>query len=111
MRLGQLTNPVTIKRATAVRDDYGHDALTYSDVYSPLMVHVVEDSQSVVDDDADGRSRRAVARFTASWTSDLDIQQRDQVVWDGDTWEVETFFNLRGQNKFVEFTAVRLERE
>jgi len=112
MRLGQLTIPVTLKRATvSSRDAYGHDVLTYSTLISPLMVTVTEAPQSMVDGDADGRSRRTVAKFTAAWTPDLDIQPRDRIEWDSETYEVETFFNKLGLNKFVEFTAVRLARE
>tara|TARA_R100000808_G_scaffold17421_1_gene38509 strand:- start:2472 stop:2807 length:336 start_codon:yes stop_codon:yes gene_type:complete len=110
VRIGQLTTPVTVKRATASRDSYGHDVLSYSDVYNPLMVSVTEDAQAMANDDADGRSRRTVAKFTAAWTADLDIQPRDRVEWDGDTYEVETFFNKLGLNKWVEFSAVRLDR-
>lgn len=110
MRIGELTTPVTVKRSTGVRDAYGHDTLTYSTLYDPLMVAVDEAPQTMVDGDAEGRSRRTVARFTAAWTPDLDIQPRDIIVWQDEDYEVETFFNKLGRNRFVELTAVRLAR-
>ena len=111
MRIGQLITPVVVKRATvSSRDAYGHDVLAYSTLISVLMVAVTAAPQAMVNDDADGRSRRTVATFTAAWTSDLDIQPRDQIEWDGDTYEVETFFNRLGLSKWLDITAVRLDR-
>jgi hypothetical protein len=111
MRLGGLTIPVEVSRATVTgTDDYGHSEVSYSVVYSPLMVAVAEAPQTMVDGDADGRSRRTVAKFTAAWVPGLSIQPRDRVEWDGETYEVETFFNKLGLNKYAEFTAVRLDR-
>ena len=111
MRLGQLTTPVEVKRATVTGTDaYGHAVITYATEYSPLMVAIVEAPQAMVDGDADGRSRRTVAKFAAAWVPGLSIQPRDRIEWDGDTYEVETFFNQLGLSKFAEFTAVRLDR-
>ena len=112
MRLGMLTIPVDVKRATVTGTDaYGHAEMSYSTQYSDLMVSVVEAPQTMVDGDADGRSRRTVAKFTAAWVPGLSIQPRDRIEWDGETYEVETFFNKLGLNKYAEFTAVRLDRE
>ena len=111
MRLGHLITPVTVKRATvSSRDAYGHDVLTHSTLVATLMVAVTAAPQAMANDDADGRSRRTVATFTAAWTSALDIQPRDQIEWDGDTYEVETFFNRLGLNRWLDITAVRLDR-
>ena len=111
MRLGHLITPVVVKRATvSSRDAYGHDVLTYSTLISVLMVAVTAAPQAMVNADADGRSRRTGATFTAAWTSDLDIQPRDRIEWDGDSYEVETFFNRLGMSKWLDITAVRLDR-
>ena len=109
MRSGRLTTPVTVKRPTASRDAYGHDSLTYADLYDPLMV-AVNTSRTATVDEADGVSGRQAVTFTAAYVSGLDVQPRDRIVWDGDTFEVETSLDRAGLRQWVDITAVRLAR-
>lgn len=109
MRAGALTTPVTVKRPTASRDSYGHDALTFSTQYDPLMVRVNTAPVTAVEE-SDGVSRRQVVTFTAAFASDLDVQPRDRIEWEGEDYEVEWSTNRLGLREWIDIQAVRLAR-
>ena len=109
MRAGRLTTPVTGNRATASRDSYGHDTLTFTSLYDPLMV-AVRVHTTTATDEADGVRQLGRVTFTAAFTDDLDIQPRDQIVWEGDTYEVDVAYGRAGLRTWYDIFAVRLAR-
>ena len=106
MRNGYCHLAVTVKTASRIRDEYGHDDLTWSTKYSSMWVAVKTRVRAA--SHADGDAQIDSITFTTPYHEGHDIAQGDRITWEGDDYEIRTVMDRDGLRRFLDLESVKV---
>lgn len=106
MRNGFCNIAVTLQRATRVRDEYGHDDITWGTSIATLWVSVKTRVRAAAY--ADGTVQIDSVVFTTPWYSGFDIARGDRIVWESENYEIQTVMDRDGKRMFIDCDTVQV---